>query len=52
MVYDPHVQSNVLYIGTGQIIHNGGSANDVLEFNCDFYFDNKNYSVSFSATRD
>ena len=52
MVYDPHVQSNVLYSGTGQIIHSGGSANDVLEFNCSFYFDNKNYYVSFSATRD
>ena len=51
-VYDPHVQSNVLYSGTGQIIHSGGSANDVLEFNCSFYFDNKNYSVFFSATRD
>ena len=51
MVYDPHVQSNVLYNGTGQLIHTGGSADTVLEFNCDFTFENKNYSVSFSATR-
>ena len=51
MVYDPHVQSNVFYNGTGQLIHTGGSADAVLEFNCDFTFENKNYSVSFSATR-
>ena len=51
MVYDPHVQSNVLYNGTGQLIHTGGSADTVLEFNCDFTFENKNYSVSFSASR-
>ena len=24
MVYDPHVESNVLYNGTGQLIHTGG----------------------------
>ncbi len=52
VVYDPHIQSNVLYNGTGQIIQTGGSASHVLEFDCDFTFDNKNYSVSFSATRD
>lgn len=51
MVYDPHVQSNVFYNGAGQLIHTGGSASTVLEFNCDFTFENKNYSVSFSATR-
>ena len=51
MVFDPHVQSNVLYNGTGQLIHTGGSADTVLEFNCDFTFENKNYSVSFSASR-
>ena len=51
MVYDPHVQSNVFYNGTGQLIHTGGSASTVLDFNCDFTFENKNYSVSFSATR-
>ncbi|MDC3071048.1 hypothetical protein OA405_01590 [Bacteroidota bacterium] len=52
VVYDPHVQSNVRYIGTGQLIQTGGSWSTVLEFDCDFIFDNKNYSVSFSATRD
>ena len=51
MVYDPHVQSNVFYNGTGRLIHIGGSADTVLEFNCDFTFENKNYSVSFSASR-
>tara|TARA_B110000467_G_scaffold44167_1_gene40520 strand:- start:63 stop:620 length:558 start_codon:yes stop_codon:yes gene_type:complete len=51
MVYDPHVQSNVYYNGTGQLIHTGGSADTVLEFNCDFTYENKNYSVSFSAIR-
>ena len=51
LVYDPHVQSNVFYIGTGQLIHTGGSADAVIEFNCNFTFENKNYSVSFSATR-
>ena len=51
MVFDPHVQSNVLYNGTGRLIHTGGSADTVLEFNCDFTFENKNYSVSFSASR-
>lgn len=51
MVYDPHVQSNVFYNGSGQLIHTGGSADAVLEFNCDFTFENKNYSVTFSGTR-
>ena len=50
MVYDPHVQSNVFYNGAGQLIHTGEKFT-VLEFNCDFTFENQNYSVSFSATR-
>ena len=51
MVYDPHVESNVLYVGTGQLIHSGGSADTVLEFNCTFSFEGNNYTISFSAVR-
>ena len=51
LVYDPHVDSVVFYSGTGQLIHNGGSADAVIEFNCNYSFEGKNYSVSFSAIR-
>ena len=51
MVYDPHVESNVFYNGTGQLIHTGGSADAAIEFSCNYLFEGKNYSVSFYATR-
>tara|TARA_B100000927_G_scaffold288176_1_gene282332 strand:+ start:107 stop:718 length:612 start_codon:yes stop_codon:yes gene_type:complete len=51
MVYDPHVESSVLYNGTGQLIHTGGSADAVIEFSCNYLYEGENYSVSFSATR-
>ena len=51
MVYDPHVESNVLYNGTGQLIHTGGSADAVIKFSCNYLYEGQNYSVSFSATR-
>ena len=51
MVYDPHVESNVRYNGAGQLIHTGGSADAVIEFNCNYNFEGNNYSVYFSATR-
>ena len=50
-VYDPHVESNVLYNGTGQLIHTGGSADAIIEFNCNFTYEGSYYSVYFSATR-
>ena len=50
-IYDPFVESVVFYQGTGQIKNTNGSAYAVLEFNCDYLFDDHTYSVSFSATR-
>ena len=50
-VFDPYVESNVLYNGVGQIINNSGSADAEIQFNCNYLFDDNNYSVSFSATR-
>ena len=50
-VYDPHVESIVIYNGAGQIIHNSGSADAFIEFNCNYSFDNNNYFISFSAIR-
>ena len=50
-VFDPYVESNVIYNGVGQIINNSGSADAEIQFNCNYSFDSNNYSVSFSATR-
>tara|TARA_B100001248_G_scaffold6748_1_gene4676 strand:- start:382 stop:972 length:591 start_codon:yes stop_codon:yes gene_type:complete len=51
MVYDPHVESNVNYSGSGQLIHTGGSADAVIEFSCSYIFEGNNYTVTFSASR-
>ena len=51
LVYDPYVESIVLYSGTGQIKNTNGSASAVMEFNCNYVFESHTYSVSFSATR-
>ena len=50
-IFDPFVESVVFYQGTGQIKNTNGSANAILEFNCDYLFEDHTYSVSFSATR-
>lgn len=51
LVYDPYVESVVFYSGNGQIKNTNGSASAVLEFNCNYVFEGKNYDVFFSATR-
>tara|TARA_Y100000813_G_C24063845_1_gene305332 strand:+ start:194 stop:733 length:540 start_codon:yes stop_codon:yes gene_type:complete len=50
-VFDPHVESIVIYNGEGQIIHNSGSTDAEIQFNCNYTFDGNNYTVSFLATR-
>ena len=50
-VFDPRVESIVIYNGVGQIIHNEGSADAEIHFNCSYSLENNNYTVSFSATR-
>ena len=50
-IYDPFVESVVFYQGTGQIKNTNGSAHAILDFNCEYFFENHTYSVSFSATR-
>mgnify|MGYP000440380649 FL=1 len=50
-IYDPFVESVVFYQGTGQIKNTNGSADAILELNCDYLFEDHTYSVSFSATR-
>ena len=48
-VFDPHVESCVIYNGEGQIIKDG--ADSEIRFNCDYLFNNNTYFVSFSASR-
>ena len=50
-IYDPFVESIVFYQGTGQIKNTNGSAHAILEFNCEYFFEDHTFSVSFSATR-
>ena len=50
-VFDPHIESSVIYNGAGQIINNSGSANAEIQFNCNYSSDSNNYTISFSATR-
>ena len=50
-IYDPFVESVVFYQGGGQIKNTNGSASAILEFNCNYFFNNSTYSVNFSATR-
>ena len=50
-VFDPHVESIVIYNGTGQIIHNSGSADAEIQVNCNYSLDSNSYTVSFTATR-
>tara|TARA_B100001758_G_C18230931_1_gene515301 strand:- start:7 stop:612 length:606 start_codon:yes stop_codon:yes gene_type:complete len=50
-IYDPFVESVVFYQGTGQIINTNGSADAILELNCQYLYEEHTYSVSFSATR-
>ncbi|MGC6490206.1 MAG: hypothetical protein ACON5E_02875 [Flavobacteriales bacterium] len=48
-VFDPHVESTVIYNGEGQIIKDG--ADSEIRFNCDYLFNSNTYVVSFSASR-
>ena len=50
-IYDPFVESIVFYQGTGQIKNTNGSIHAILEFNCEYFFEDHTFSVSFSATR-
>ena len=50
-VFDPHLESYVFYSGSGQIIHTNGSADAVIEFNCDYSLDNMNYKIFFDSSR-
>jgi len=50
-IYDPSVNSVVLYQGTGRIIQYNSSVNSItLEFDCSYEFDGHSTSVTFSAT--
>ncbi len=50
-IYDPSVNSVVLYQGTGRIIQYNSSVNSItLEFDCSYEFDGHSNSVTFSAT--
>ena len=50
-IYDPSVNSVVLYQGTGRIIQYNSSVNSItLEFDCSYEFDGHSYSVIFSGT--
>ena len=50
-IYDPFVNSVVLYQGTGRIIQYNSSVNSItLEFDCSYEFDGHSNSVTFSAT--
>ena len=50
-VFDPHLKSYVFYIGSGQILNTVGSADAVIEFNCNYSSNNINYTIFFHSTR-
>tara|TARA_B110000238_G_scaffold145999_1_gene157474 strand:+ start:291 stop:884 length:594 start_codon:yes stop_codon:yes gene_type:complete len=50
-IYDPSVNSVVLYQGKGRIIQYNSSVNSItLEFDCSYEFDGHSTSVTFSGT--
>ena len=53
-IYDPFVESIVFYQGTGQIKNTSDGLTPslgLLEFNCEYIFEDNTFFVSFSATR-